>query len=54
MILFQPDKIFSLLAKYQIDFILVGGLAGIAHGYSGGTNDVDIVVPATIKPQVVS
>lgn len=45
MIPFQPDKIFALLAKYRIDFILVGGLAGIAHGYSGGTNDVDIVVP---------
>ena len=44
MILFQPDKIFSLLAKYRIDFILVGGLAGVVHGFIGGTNDVDIVV----------
>ncbi len=42
---FSPDKILSRLTAHRLDFILVGGLAGITHGYSGGTNDVDIVVP---------
>lgn len=45
MIPFQPGELFSALAKHRIDFILVGGLAGIVHGFTGGTNDVDIVIP---------
>ena len=45
MIPFNPNKILSRLNAHRLDFILVGGLAGIVHGYSGGTNDIDIVIP---------
>lgn len=37
------DEILSLLAKHGVQSILIGGLAGIAHGAGRATLDVDVV-----------
>lgn len=37
----------TLLAKGEIEFILVGGLAGVAHGAERPTSDVDVVYRRT-------
>ena len=40
-----PDAthIFDVLSRHNVNFILVGGYAGIAHGASRVTRDVDVV-----------
>ena len=37
------DQLLSRLAEAEVDFILIGGLAGIAHGSNRATLDVDVV-----------
>jgi predicted nucleotidyltransferase len=37
------STILPLLAKHGVDFILIGGGAGIAHGLARATYDVDVV-----------
>lgn len=37
------DQILSLLHHGGVEFILIGGLAGIAHGHARATFDVDVV-----------
>ena len=39
---FRPRRILEALAAHEVDYVLVGGLAGIAHGSSYPTYDVDI------------
>jgi hypothetical protein len=39
---FRPRRIFDALAAHGVDFVLIGGLAGVAHGSSYPTYDVDI------------
>ena len=39
---FHPQPILGALASHAVDFVLVGGLAGLAHGSSYPTYDVDI------------
>lgn len=34
----------KLLAQAKVDFVLVGGLAVVLHGYSRFTMDVDVVL----------
>jgi hypothetical protein len=39
---FDPARLLALLATHQVDFVLIGGLAGALHGSPAATNDVDI------------
>lgn len=38
----QHQQLLSLLLKYQVDFIIIGGYSVIYHGYARTTGDVDI------------
>ena len=37
------------LNQHRVDYLLIGGYALAAHGYSRATTDIDVVVPATIE-----
>ncbi|HET7385935.1 MAG TPA: hypothetical protein VFJ19_04645 [Nocardioidaceae bacterium] len=39
---FSPDKILAVLMRHRVDFVLIGGLAALAHGSNIPTLDVDI------------
>jgi hypothetical protein len=39
---FQPKRILSTLLAHGVDFVLIGGLAGIARGSSYPSYDVDV------------
>lgn len=39
-----PESIFASLAAHGVDFVVIGGLAAVAHGSRRVTRDVDIVV----------
>ena len=39
---FQAQPIFAALRKHEVDFVLIGGLAGMAHGSSFPSYDVDV------------
>jgi hypothetical protein len=39
---FRPKPILAKLVEHEIDFVLIGGLAGMAHGSSYPTYDVDV------------
>ncbi len=36
-------RIFATLSSHEVRFVLVGGLAAVAHGYTGLTQDADAV-----------
>ena len=38
----DPGPILRVLAKHSVDFVLVGGLAGLAHGSRYPTNGTDV------------
>ncbi len=38
----QPQELFDILARYRVDYVLIGGLAATLHGSSALTNDADI------------
>ena len=40
---FDPKCIFRVLEAHKIDYVLVGGLAGVLHGSTAMTNEADIV-----------
>jgi hypothetical protein len=40
---FQPKPILRALTRHHVDFVLIGGLAGVVHGSSYPTYDVDVV-----------
>ena len=40
---FDPGALLDVLGAQDVDFVLVGGLAGIAHGSAYNTFDLDIV-----------
>lgn len=39
---FDPRPILEVLTRHGVDFVVVGGLAGIAHGSAYNTRDVDV------------
>lgn len=39
---FDPGSILSVLETHGVDFVVVGGLAGLAHGSRYPTNDTDV------------
>jgi hypothetical protein len=40
---FQPNRILVILAEHQVDFVVIGGVAAIAHGSQYITRDVDVL-----------
>lgn len=39
---FDPEPILDTLVRHGVDFVVVGGLAGIAHGSAYNTEDIDV------------
>lgn len=39
----DPQRIFETLARHKVDYVLIGGLAVIAHGHTRNTRDADLV-----------
>lgn len=39
---FQPDKILEALTHHEVRFVVIGGLAALAHGSPYPTGDIDI------------
>ncbi len=39
---FRPEEILRVLAARSVDYVLIGGLAGVLHGSPHSTRDVDI------------
>ncbi len=39
----DAQRIFEELARHEVDFVLVGGLAAQTHGNTRMTNDVDVI-----------
>lgn len=49
---FQPDQIITTLADHDVDFVVIGGFAAVAHGSPRATFDLDIVAaqdPANLR-----
>lgn len=40
---FDPQRALETLARHGVDFVVIGGLAGVLHGSPATTNDADIV-----------
>jgi hypothetical protein len=40
---FDPTAILEVLTRHRVDFILIGGFAGVVHGSPLLTHDVDVV-----------
>jgi hypothetical protein len=38
----QPQELLDVLARHQVEYVLIGGLAATLHGSSALTNDADI------------
>lgn len=43
----DPNCIFATLAKHEVEYVLIGGLAGVLHGSTALTNDADILPEKT-------
>lgn len=39
---FDPGPIFETLLRHSVNFVVIGGIAGIAHGSAYNTEDVDV------------
>jgi hypothetical protein len=39
---FRPKPILRALVQHRVDFVLIGGLAGMAHGSAYPSYDIDI------------
>lgn len=39
---FQPKEVIRLLGRHRVQFVLIGGLAAVAHGSPLVTQDIDI------------
>jgi hypothetical protein len=46
---FEPRPIFRTLLEHEVDFILIGGMAGIARGSSYPSYDIDIAYASDAK-----
>lgn len=40
----KPDRILEVLVANEVEFVVIGGVAAIAHGVSRITRDLDLVV----------
>jgi transcriptional regulator with XRE-family HTH domain len=43
----DPRRIFAVLARRQVDYVVIGGIAVIAHGHTRNTRDVDLMAAGT-------
>lgn len=39
----DPRRIFECLARHEVDYVVIGGIAVIAHGHTRNTRDVGLV-----------
>ena len=39
-----PEAILAALAEHGVEFVVIGGLAAVAHGSRRMTRDIDVVV----------
>ncbi len=39
---FDPERVLEVLQRHGVDFVLIGGLAAVAHGSPLPTTDVDV------------
>lgn len=39
----DPRRIFAVLGRHDVDYVVIGGVAVIAHGHTRNTRDVDIM-----------
>lgn len=44
---FTPERILAVLVEHGVDFVLIGGLAAVAHGSPLLTEDVDVTPEAS-------
>lgn len=44
---FDPERLLHVLAEHEVSFVLIGGLAAVAHGSPLPTTDVDIAPDRT-------
>ena len=42
----DPRQIFEVLARHRVDYVVIGGVAVIAHGHTRNTRDVDLMAAA--------
>ena len=42
----DPRRIFEVLARHHVDYVVIGGLAVVAHGHTRNTRDVDLMAAA--------
>lgn len=42
----DPRRIFEAFARHRVDYVVIGGIAVIAHGHTRNTRDVDFVAAA--------
>lgn len=40
--LFDPERLLEVLGRHEVEFVLIGGLAAVAHGSPLPTTDVDV------------
>ena len=45
----DPREVLRVLLEADVDFVVVGGVAAIAHGSSYLTRDFDAVIPITVE-----
>ncbi len=43
----DPRRIFEVLARRRVDYVVIGGIAVIAHGHTRNTRDVDLMAAGT-------
>lgn len=41
----DPGRLLTTLAAHEVPYLLVGGLAAVAHGWPGATADADLLTP---------
>lgn len=39
----DPRRIFEVLQRHRVDYVVIGGLAVVAHGHTRNTRDVDLM-----------
>jgi hypothetical protein len=48
---YEPERVLQTLNRHQVAYVVVGGLAAVAHGSTLATEDVDIT-PARDRPNL--
>ena len=51
---FKPRQMLEVLARHEVDLVLIGGMAGTAHGSSYITLDIDVACAREREYRVIS